>query len=122
GIDIDDFFEGFMYNSVADGQVWGIPWQRSTPILYYNKGVFSEVGLDPETPPATWDELVEYATLTQVGEGANVTRWGVEIPATDWVFGNFAIQAGQHIGSTEDDPCTVYLNTPEAIQAAEFIR
>jgi sn-glycerol 3-phosphate transport system substrate-binding protein len=122
GLDIDDFFEAFMYNSVSDGQVWGIPWQRSTPILYYNKDAYAEVGLDPEKPASTWDELVEYGQLLTTRDGDNVTRWGVEIPASDWIFANFAIQAGKHLGSTEDDPCVVYLDTPEAIQAGEFIR
>ncbi len=122
GLDIDDFFEAFMSNSVSDGKVWGIPWQRSTPILYYNKDAFAEAGLDPDKPPATWDELVEYGHKLMVRDGDRVTRWGVEVPATDWLYANFAIQAGHHIGSTEDDPCSVYLDTPEAIQAAEFIR
>lgn len=122
GLDIDDFFDAFMSNSTSAGQVWGIPWQRSTPILYYNKDAFAEVGLDPETPPATWEELVEFGKQLVVTDGDNVTRWGVEIPTSFWIYANFAIQAGQHIGSVEDDPCGVYLNTPEAIEALAFLR
>lgn len=122
GLDIDDFYDAFMYNSESEGQVWGIPWQRSTPILYYNKDAFREVGLDPEQPPANWDELVEFGKMLTVRDGDNVERWGVEIPASDWIFANFAIQAGQHLGSQEDDPCIVNINTPEAIQAGEFVR
>lgn len=122
GLDIADFFDAFMSNSVSAGQVWGIPWQRSTPILYYNKDAFAEVGLDPESPPATWDELVDFGKQLVVRDGDNVTRWGVEIPTSFWIYANFAIQAGQHIGSVEDDPCGVYLNTPEAIEALAFLR
>ncbi|MDE2857667.1 MAG: ABC transporter substrate-binding protein [Chloroflexota bacterium] len=122
GLDIDDFFDAFMSNSTSAGQVWGIPWQRSTPILYYNKDAFAEVGLDPESPPATWDELVEFGKQLVVSDGDNVTRWGVEIPTSFWIYANFAIQAGQHIGSVEDDPCGVYLDTPEAIEALSFLR
>ncbi|MDE2821057.1 MAG: ABC transporter substrate-binding protein [Chloroflexota bacterium] len=122
GLDIDDFFDAFMSNSTSAGQVWGIPWQRSTPILYYNKDAFAEVGLDPESPPATWEELVEFGKQLVVSDGDNVTRWGVEIPTSFWIYANFAIQAGQHIGSVEDDPCGVYLDTPEAIEALSFLR
>ena len=122
GLDIADFFDAFMSNSVSAGQVWGIPWQRSTPILYYNKDAFAEVGLDPESPPATWDELVDFGKQLVLRDGDNVTRWGVEIPTSFWIYANFAIQAGQHIGSVEDDPCGVYLNTPEAIEALAFLR
>jgi sn-glycerol 3-phosphate transport system substrate-binding protein len=39
------------------GQLWSLPWNNSTPILYYNKDMFEAAGLDPETPPATWQEL-----------------------------------------------------------------
>ncbi len=122
GLDIDDFFDAFMSNSTSAGQVWGIPWQRSTPILYYNKDAFAEVGLDPEAPPANWDELVEFGKQLVVRDGDNVTRWGVEIPTSFWIYANFAIQAGRHIGSVEDDPCGVYLDTPEAIEALSFLR
>ncbi len=122
GLDIDDFFDAFMANNIADDQVWSIPWQRSTPILYYNKDAFAEVGLDPDSPPATWEELVEYGKQLVVQDGDNVTRWGVEVPSSFWLFANFAIQAGQHIGSLGDEPCAVYLDTPEAIEALAFLR
>ena len=122
GLDIGDFFEAFMSNSVANGKVWGIPWQRSTPILYYNKGAFEEVGLDPEKPPSTWAELVEFGKKLTVRKGNETTRWGVEVPAIDWIFANFAIQAGQHLGSLEDDPCAVFLDTPASVQAGTFLR
>lgn len=122
GLDIDDFFDAFMANNIADDQVWSIPWQRSTPILYYNKDAFAEVGLDPDTPPATWEELIEFGKQLVVTDGDNVTRWGVEVPSSFWLFANFAIQAGRHIGSLGDEPCAVYLDTPEAIEALAFLR
>ena len=46
GLDIDDFFDAFMSNSISQGKIWGIPWQRSTPILYYNKDLFRAAGLE----------------------------------------------------------------------------
>ena len=63
---LNGFYDGFMENSrLPDGNggylTYGIPWQRSTIILYWNKEAFKEAGLDPETPPKTWDELEEYA-------------------------------------------------------------
>ncbi len=122
GLDIDDFFDAFMANNIADDQVWSIPWQRSTPILYYNRDAFAEVGLDPDTPPATWEELVEFGKQLVVQDGDYVTRWGVEAPSSFWIYANFAIQAGRHIGSLGDDPCAVYLDTPEAIEALAFLR
>jgi sn-glycerol 3-phosphate transport system substrate-binding protein len=42
-----------MANSRAAGKTWGIPFQRSTILLYWNKAHFRESGLDPEKPPPT---------------------------------------------------------------------
>ncbi len=44
------FDEAFMENSVLDdGTVASIPFQRSTLVMYWNKELFEEAGLDPET-------------------------------------------------------------------------
>ncbi|MEP6986751.1 MAG: extracellular solute-binding protein, partial [Chloroflexota bacterium] len=39
------------------GKLNSIPWNNSTPLFYYNKDMFTAAGLDPEKPPATWQEL-----------------------------------------------------------------
>lgn len=115
---LDDFFEGFMSNSQVGDDVWSIPFQRSTIVLYYNKDAFREAGLDPEKPPANWDELVEYSKqLTANG------RWGLEIPSTGyqyWMFQALALQAsgGQNIMS--DDGTEVYFDTKENLEALQF--
>jgi len=49
---LDSFYPAFMENSQTGGKTYGIPFQRSTPVLYWNKEAFAEVGLDPEAPPA----------------------------------------------------------------------
>ena len=56
---LNGFYDGFMMNSRSGETTYGIPWQRSTIILYYNKEAFTEAGLDPEKAPATWDEMKE---------------------------------------------------------------
>ena len=38
---------------------WGVPFQRSTIVMYWNKDAFREAGLDPEHAPATWEELAD---------------------------------------------------------------
>lgn len=50
---IGGFYPAFMKNSQTEGKTWGIPFQRSTPVIYWNKEAFAAAGLDPETPPAT---------------------------------------------------------------------
>ena len=50
-----------MTNSPFQGKTCGIPFQRSTIVLYWNKTAFKEAGLDPEKPPASWTEMPNMA-------------------------------------------------------------
>ena len=49
------------YYTDTDGNMLSMPFNSSTPVLYYNKDVFKKAGLDPEAPPQTWPELAEAA-------------------------------------------------------------
>jgi sn-glycerol 3-phosphate transport system substrate-binding protein len=95
---LKSFYPAFMENSQTGGKTWGIPFQRSTIVLYYNKEMFKEVGLDPNRPPATWKEMTEYAQkLTKRDASGKVTQWGVQIPSSGfpyWLFQGLAIQNG----------------------------
>ena len=90
------FFPAFMKNSQTGGKTWGIPFQRSTIVLYWNKEAFKEAGLDPNKPPTTWAEQVEFARkLTRRDAGGNVTQWGVQVPSSGfpyWLFQGFTTQ------------------------------
>lgn len=93
---IESFYPAFMENSQTGGKTYGIPFQRSTPVLYWNKEAFSEAGLDPDTPPATWEETVEMGKkLVKKDASGNVTRWGVRIPSSGfpyWLFQGLTTQ------------------------------
>ena len=41
-----------------DGILYSMPFNSSTPLLYYNKTAFAEAGLDPEVPPKNFDEII----------------------------------------------------------------
>ncbi len=80
------FYPAFMANGQINGRTWGVPFQRSTIVLYYNKAAFAEVGLDPEKPPTTWTEHAAFAAKLTKHEGDRTTRWGVQIPATGFTY------------------------------------
>src|SRR6516225_2975452 len=44
------------YSDAKTGHLVSMPFNSSTPVLYYNKDAFKKAGLDPNTPPKTWDE------------------------------------------------------------------
>ncbi|WP_043539254.1 sn-glycerol-3-phosphate ABC transporter substrate-binding protein UgpB [Salinarimonas rosea] len=47
------------YYADSEGNMLSMPFNSSTPVMYYNKAAFEAAGLDPEMPPKTWNELVE---------------------------------------------------------------
>ncbi|MGH6917654.1 MAG: extracellular solute-binding protein, partial [Geminicoccaceae bacterium] len=53
------------YYTTPEGDMLSMPFNSSTPVLWYNKTAFEKAGLDPDTPPATWDELVAAVEKTQ---------------------------------------------------------
>jgi len=115
----DDFYDAFMENSSTDGKVYSLPFQRSTIVLYYNKDAFKEAGLDPEKPPANWDELVEYGKKLTIDEGK--TQWGLEIPSTGyqyWMLQALALQTEDNIMSK--DGKEVYFDAPYVKESMNY--
>ena len=49
------------YYSTTDGKLLSMPFNSSTPVLYWNKELLTKAGLDPNKPPTTWPELGEMA-------------------------------------------------------------
>ncbi len=53
------------YYTDAKGNMLSMPFNSSTPVLYYNKDLFKKAGLDPEKPPKTWPEVGAFAKKLQ---------------------------------------------------------
>jgi sn-glycerol 3-phosphate transport system substrate-binding protein len=109
---------------VFEGKTYGVPFQRSTPVLYYNKDAFKKAGLDVNMPPKTWQEMIEIGKkLTIKDDNGNVTQWGTRIPTLGlggaWLYGGLVISNGSHLSSNSG--VDVYLDTPEAIGALDFM-
>jgi len=111
---LSDFYPAFMQNSMALGKTWGIPFQRSTPVLFYNKDLFKEAGLNPDKAPQTFKEMAEDAQKLTKADGS---RWGIKIPSDGfpyWLYQGFAISNGQNV--VADAGNKVFFNTPAALQ------
>jgi sn-glycerol 3-phosphate transport system substrate-binding protein len=119
---LKSFYPGFMENSQTGGKTWGIPFQRSTVVLYYNKEAFKEAGLDPNKPPASWKEMVDDAQkLSKRDASGRVTQWGVQIPSSGfpyWLFQGLAIENGVNLMNAAGTE--TYYDKPEVIEALQF--
>lgn len=66
------------YYSDPDGNILSLPFNSSTPIMYYNKTVFEKAGLDPNVAPKTWAEMESFARKIKESGAANcgiTTEW-----------------------------------------------
>ena len=100
GLDPEMFYDGLMDCCDWGEGLYALPFNRSTPMFYYNKDMFEEAGLDPETPPQTWDELREYASKLSIPN----QRWGFEMPIDAWFYEAFIMQGdGRILNEDETD-------------------
>lgn len=70
------FYDQMMEAVIHEDEIYALPFNTDTQILFYNKDIFEEVGLDPEHPPETWEELNEYAEMMDLQEGGTYERIG----------------------------------------------
>jgi sn-glycerol 3-phosphate transport system substrate-binding protein len=119
---LQGFYPAFMENSQTGGKTWGIPFQRSTIVLYYNKEMFKDAGLDPNHAPETWKEMAEYAQkLTKRDASGKVTQWGVQIPASGfpyWLFQGLTTENGVQLMNAAGTE--TYYDKPAVIEAVQY--
>jgi sn-glycerol 3-phosphate transport system substrate-binding protein len=119
---LKSFFPAFMENGLLKGKTWGIPFQRSTIVMYWNKAAFREAGLDPERPPATWADLAETGKrLVKRDAAGQVQRWGVMIPSTGypyWMFQALSLQNGQVLMNPEGN--RTFYDAPPVVDALQY--
>ena len=116
------FFPAFMLNSQFGNKTWGVPFQRSTVVLYWNKEAFKEAGLDPNKPPKTWDETVSMGQkLTKKDAAGNVTQWGIQVPSSGfpyWLFQGFSTQNDSILANADGNQ--VKYDAPNVIGALQY--
>jgi sn-glycerol 3-phosphate transport system substrate-binding protein len=109
-------------NSQIGGKTWGVPFQRSTIVLYWNKELFKEAGLDPNKAPANWSELVAMAQkLTKKDASGKVTQFGLQVPSSGfpyWLFQGFTTQNDVILANEAGN--AVRYDDPKVIEALQF--
>lgn len=88
------------YYTDTEGNMLSMPFNSSTPIMYYNKTVFEKAGLDPNAPPKTWAEM-EAASKKIVESGA--AKCGFTTGWISWIqTENLSAWHNQPIGTLEN--------------------
>lgn len=118
---LDGFYPAFMQNSRTGGKTWGIPFQRSTIVAYYNKDAFRDAGLNPEIAPTTWANQLEMAQKLTKRSGDTVSQWGMQIPSSGFPYWLFqALTTQNDILLMNEDGNRTFYNDPKVAEALQY--
>lgn len=85
-----------------DGKLNSLPFNTSTPIVYYNKDAFKKAGLDPAKFPSTYADIHEAAKKLTVKNGAETTQYGASIAMYGWFFEQLLATHGTYFVDNEN--------------------
>lgn len=104
-----------------EGTRYGVPMNFTTLLLYWNKDMFREAGLDPESPPADWDEFEEAAKKTTVDENGDgrPEQYGLAIADHATIAMWPILFWGNGGGVVSEDGSEAILGEPETIEAMD---
>lgn len=115
GVDLSDFQEGLMKNSFYENVCYGLPYLRSTPIMYLNTTLLKEAGLDA-AGPATWDEMEQYAKTVHEKTG----KYGVTAYSNIWFHEAFMMEHGNTV--LNEDETATNINSAESKEVISFFK
>ncbi len=119
GIDLRDFSPSMLASVTYDGSLYGLPYNTSTPLIYYNKDLFQKSGLAP-IAPKTWNEILAFSRKIAKdtnGDG-RADVYGIDFYSWGWMFEAWI---GQNGGRVLNDSLTAFtLNSPAAVEAMQF--
>lgn len=99
-----------------DNTQWGVPIAFSTKALYWNKDLFKQAGLDPETPPKTWAEEIEFAK--QIKEKTGIAGYGLPAKTFDNTMHQFMHWVYTNNGKVIDGD-QIVIDSPEVLAALQ---
>ena len=89
-INKNTFYPALQRACTYEGEIWGIPFANSIPVLYYNIDTLKSAGFDK--PPATMDELIQYVEkLTVKDASGKVTRYGLNMQVKRYQLVEFVV-------------------------------
>ncbi|TDC48041.1 sugar ABC transporter substrate-binding protein [Jiangella ureilytica] len=133
--DITDFVDGLDYKDTlspahlsqgsVDDRVYGVPLSADVSVLYWNKTLFEEAGLDPEAAPAAWADIRTAAeAVTALGDGTSGYFFsGGCAGCMAFTMLPYVWAGGGDVLETSGDSAVATLDpNPELASALEFLR
>jgi sn-glycerol 3-phosphate transport system substrate-binding protein len=110
-IDWNDFIKPVVGYYTKDGKLYSMPYNSSTPILYYNKDAFKKAGLDPEKPPKSWAEVEAFSRKILA---AGAAKCGFSTAWPSWTM-------VENMHATHDQPFATKHNGFDGVEGVELL-
>ena len=118
-VDLSQFYAPAVDEATgADGKLYGMPLYVDVRILFYNKTLFAEAGVDPESIK-TWDDLEEAAVKLTKWDGDTLVQAGFSLKDCG-LYNIWSKQAGANLVDTSSTPVTTAFNTEEGLSVLYF--
>jgi len=117
-----DFSPSHASVTTFDGRTYGVPFTGDASVLFYNKTLFAEAGLDPEDPPTTHEEIRAAAKAIR---GLGGSTYGYSIPGACGgclIFGFAPLIWGGDGNVLSEDGRSATLDSPEVTEGLELLR
>lgn len=121
----DDYYKAALSLGSLGENLYGIPYYGDSRVVVINTEMAEAAGLDPNTPPTTWDELLTWhKALTVRDENGNVTQCGLGLPTSGVNLQHWLSIFGRQNGVknlVDEATDEILLNTPAMVEALEFM-
>ncbi|MEF8781015.1 MAG: ABC transporter substrate-binding protein [Haloferacaceae archaeon] len=119
-LELDNFLDPVLNYYRVDGTLHSMPFNSSNALMMYNKTAFEEAGLDPESPPATYQEVIDYSEdLMDAGY-----NYGITWPNHSWFVEQWFALQDQVLVNEENgragDPTETYINSDAGMNVFEW--
>ena len=120
--DPDDLLEPVRNYYRTDGRLWSMPFNTSTPVLYYDRSAFEAIGIDPDEPPETFEAVREYARRFVETGGYDA---GITFANYSWFVEQWYAEAGQPLvderNGRSGTPTEAFFDSPAGRDVFEWI-
>ena len=121
--DMSELEENIINYYKVDDQFYSMPFNSSTPVMYYNKDAFKEAGLDPEKAPETFEEIEEAGKKIT---GSNDQMKGFALQAYGWLYEQLLANQGgifmNHDNGRSDTPTEAAFDNEKGKSIFEWVK
>ncbi len=115
----EDLVPSLMAGNFFQGKQWGLPFNNSTSLLYLNKDLFKQAGVDPDNFPKTWDDLPAMLRQLKAKLPADVVPYNIN-PGSYWIPHAYMYTFGNDLLSADNKSAP--WDTPEMLACVTYFQ